>query len=643
MEITEREAKLLKTLKTHKKPISCDKLADLCGLSADTVRRELGFLSTSLKSDTGCRITGQRGHGYQLIVVEPQLAETFFNRFAQQYQWDEQSDVRILTALLLCRILASPKSLTWPGLIEEFQISEDWLPEIILIAKAQLATFELALQPEDEGENVRFTVCGSELQKRYCLIWQALLLASKPEAGLNRIPVLPGDFQREQRTVSALWPIIQECLKTVPSLTLSYSDCQALIAGLILCHCRRDPMLRLTLTDEQWKMPRDRQAAAFVDALFQRLDPAVYLDSEENRRFLEVLTTALRDLSISIVEAAAASSTIAAPILNHLARRYPFEFLKNPAFQKNVSGWLTQLDIRRAFAMPPFPLIVNDLLCDPLSEGLALELTRCIEDCFHAPLSYDFKQQAAKCLLPYLKPLSTEPMFTVWIVARQGLGAAQKWLDRINTHFPTLSGTAPLFLFKPVEFTVLFQQSRKASDLIWTDIPNLPGIPPENVFYFPARAQKRYTEASFDPYTPLRDWLNRNFRVIAGTTRIRQKKELNKVLDDMPVSLARRVNPASKINRIPTANHIAFLGGETAALEKSEIYFWINDKSVNWDEQDVRFFFYYRCAAPLEKSWRQLQWLCERWLRLPPSKLVKAASMTTSSLYDLLIDTSRKR
>ena len=177
MEITEREAKLLKTLKTHKKPISCDKLADLCGLSADTVRRELGFLSTSLKSDTGCRITGQRGHGYQLIVVEPQLAETFFNRLAQQYQWDEQSDVRILTALLLCRILASPKSLTWPGLIEEFQISEDWLPEIILIAKAQLATFELALQPEDEGENVRFTVCGSELQKRYCLIWQALLQA----------------------------------------------------------------------------------------------------------------------------------------------------------------------------------------------------------------------------------------------------------------------------------------------------------------------------------------------------------------------------------------------------------------------------------------------------------------------------------
>ena len=150
----------------------------------------------------------------------------------------------------------------------------------------------------------------------------------------------------------------------MPSLTLSYSDCQALIAGLILCHCRRDPKLRLTLTDEQWKMPRDRQAAAFVDALFQRLDPTVYLDSEENRRFLEVLTTALRDLSISIVEAAAASSTIAAPVLNHLARRYPFKFLKNPAFQKNVSGWLTQLDIRRAFAMPPFPLIVNDWLCD---------------------------------------------------------------------------------------------------------------------------------------------------------------------------------------------------------------------------------------------------------------------------------------
>ena len=74
MEITEREAKLLKTLKTHKKPVSCDKLADLCGLSADTVRRELGFLSTSLKSDKGCRITGQRGHGYQLIVVEQQLA-----------------------------------------------------------------------------------------------------------------------------------------------------------------------------------------------------------------------------------------------------------------------------------------------------------------------------------------------------------------------------------------------------------------------------------------------------------------------------------------------------------------------------------------------------------------------------------------
>lgn len=194
MEITEREAKLLKTLKTHKKPISCDKLADLCGLSADTVRRELGFLSTSLKSDTGCRITGQRGHGYQLIVVEPQLAETFFNRLAQQYQWDEQSDVRILTALLLCRILASPKSLTWPGLIEEFQISEDWLPEIILIAKAQLATFELALQPEDEGENVRFTVCGSELQKRILPDLAGAAARQQAGSGTEPDPVLPGDF-----------------------------------------------------------------------------------------------------------------------------------------------------------------------------------------------------------------------------------------------------------------------------------------------------------------------------------------------------------------------------------------------------------------------------------------------------------------
>ena len=111
----------------------------------------------------------------------------------------------------------------------------------------------------------------------------------------------------------------------------------------------------------------------------------------------------------------------------------------------------------------------------------------------------------------------------------------------------------------------------------------------------------------------------------------------------MPFSLARRVNPASKINRIPTANHIAFLGGETAALEKvksisgSTTNLWFGTNRMSASSSIT--------AAPRrwKKSWRQLQWLCERWLRLPPSKLAKAASMTTSSLYDLLIDTSRKR
>ena len=88
MEITEREAKLLRYLKTHKKPISCEKLADLCGLSADTARRELGRLSVCLNAQTGCQIAGRRGQGYRLIVTQPQQVEAFFNELAKQYHLD---------------------------------------------------------------------------------------------------------------------------------------------------------------------------------------------------------------------------------------------------------------------------------------------------------------------------------------------------------------------------------------------------------------------------------------------------------------------------------------------------------------------------------------------------------------------------
>ena len=640
MEITEREAKLLRYLKTHKKPISCEKLADLCGLSADTARRELGRLSVCLNAQTGCQIAGRRGQGYRLIVTQPQQVEAFFNELAKQYHWDERNDFRILAAILLCRILASAQPLSWSELCQEFAIPENQLPAIAAVAQEQLATFELTLHPEAVG----FVVEGNELKKRYCLIWQSLLLASQPEAGLDRFHPLPDDFRQERRTVLTLWRIIQECLKSVPQLTLSYSDCQALIAGLVLCRCRRDPKLRLTLTDEQWQTPRDKQSALFVEVLFQHLDGNEFLDSRENRRFLEVLTSALRGLNISIPEAAAVSTSIASPVLDRFARRYPFDFTADPDFRQRVSSWLTQLDIRRAFAMPPFPLTSDDLLSDPLSENLALELTRCVEDCMRVPLSHDFKQQAAKCLFPYLKPLSTESVFTVWIISRQGIGAAGKWLETIQQLFPILTGTSALFTFKPVEFTALFQLRREASDLIWTDIPDLPGIPPENVFYFkPPRSRKKIIDSGFDPYTPLRDWLGRNFTIVSNSIRLRQKKDLPRLFDAIPVISARRSLSASAITCVPIVNQIMFLGGETAHLEKSELYFWVNDRPLVWDGQEVRFFLYYRCAAPLSKSWRPLQWVCERWLKLSPSRMIKVPAMAPAALYDLLIDTCRKR
>ena len=181
------------------------------------------------------------------------------------------------------------------------------------------------------------------------------------------------------------------------------------------------------------------------------------------------------------------------------------------------------------------------------------------------PLSHDFKQQAAKCLFPYLKPLSTESVFTVWIIARQGIGAAGKWLETIQQLFPILTGTSALFTFKPVEFTALFQLRREASDLIWTDIPDLPGIPPENVFYFkPPRSRKKIIDSGFDPYTPLRDWLGRNFTIVSNSIRLRQKKDLPRLFDAIPVISARRSLSASAITCVPIVNQIMFLGGETA-------------------------------------------------------------------------------
>ena len=140
MEITEREAKLLRYLKTHKKPISCEKLADLCGLSADTARRELGRLSVCLNAQTGCQIAGRRGQGYRLIVTQPQQVEAFFNELAKQYHWDERNDFRILAAILLCRILASAQPLSWSELCQEFAIPENQLPAIVAVAQEQLAT-----------------------------------------------------------------------------------------------------------------------------------------------------------------------------------------------------------------------------------------------------------------------------------------------------------------------------------------------------------------------------------------------------------------------------------------------------------------------------------------------------------------------
>lgn len=168
--LKELDRKILRILLDRRAPVSSKELALLCGVSVNTMRKEIGLINEALEAE-GFYIALDTSSGCYVKVTDEVQANASMIKW--QYLLNraehmrEQDDSYIL--YLIRRCLSANGNLTVESLCEELYCSRSTLMRNLDEVKKSLGRFRLTLRNR-RGHGI--TVEGSEWDLRQCLIYQ---------------------------------------------------------------------------------------------------------------------------------------------------------------------------------------------------------------------------------------------------------------------------------------------------------------------------------------------------------------------------------------------------------------------------------------------------------------------------------------
>lgn len=277
-------------------PISTKKLALLCDISVNTLRKQISNLNTQLKRH-GLSIVGKQALGCYLHIEDPLSANLFINRFRYNLRRsqfnDSQQDYR--AHYIVRRLLSADRYISVQQLSQELFYSASSISRELTTVKNYLNSFQLNLKIK---RNQGLYLEGDEFQKRLCILFQHkrfIRLTSeqkKHESAFAEMLISDGvqHFAIRHQLI--------ELLKDTPAFQYSYLNIPKVSNYLILCKTRHHLTAKIRINSQLAASLGNSEAYPLAGEILASFENFLGFDAEANDQLtLTMILSAYRSLT----------------------------------------------------------------------------------------------------------------------------------------------------------------------------------------------------------------------------------------------------------------------------------------------------------------------------------------------------------
>lgn len=467
--LTDLDHKILQTVLQEGEPISSKKLAMLCGVAVNTIRKEITILNREI-SGQGLYIEMKSSVGAYPVIVDPERALPYMSQlrifYNRSHNMSRQYSPRVYA--LTRRCLCAGAGLSVEKLCDEFYSSRSTILRELSEVREILRRFDLQLKNHRSSQGL--TVEGSEWSIRQCLIHQHKVYMIQLGAGAGGDYAGEGAF-RAQFLMDG--PEYGECR----ALTMSLLQEQSLFHlptihipklgnMLLLCLARRKYAGDLTFSDEQRAFVKDTPEYRFVEESRAKL-PARFRDCLGEGEMISLATVLLGFGARAGGRAEYLEET--EELIDCLVDHFGYDRGSfDDFFREDFTCYLSQLESRRLMALR------NDL--EPIGQiryvgittgNLCLAFARFYQERHGIALK---KGDTMGCF--YIMNRITN-QFPHSIHAQRVLVFSEFGLDcaRVTAHKLLIQHSQDIKESRAIAYHELFRQKPEDWDLVVTDMP----------------------------------------------------------------------------------------------------------------------------------------------------------------------------
>lgn len=647
MKLDALEEKIIYHLMMQSGPVTVSALADLCNVSANSIRNRIPHLNRKIKDDD-LRIVTKRSVGCELQKLSEQQNEE--NKY-RDLRFDLNRSNYISKTdrinIIIRRLLCTEGYFSLQAACDMLYYSYSELHRDISFANEYLEKFHLKIvNKRSKG----LQIAGNEMNKRVCMAFQHKRFRYLDEEAKQREPWFSSIFDNSL-AISAVQQYMIEVLEDHPRYAYSHINFPKIINMVYIMKARQNHSVEISFPESLTQYICTAESYEIAKSYLRRIAPKIgFVPIEEDVRCLTVILEAYRSIrntddlkSTKIYEAFIRE---AHSLLDQIALSIFGETVKDD-------------ELYDVFSCTLFTAWILSLLQLPLDEEInyPLQENYAISSDFAVVFYHVMKERTGLCFTPALLKYMTYSLrialrdlgkrnssFRMLIYSIYGAEYSRYVASNISRVY---SGD-----FAKVDFIESIPAFHKSDldkyDLLLTDnaTRNLSiideSLKQKPMIWLPLSSFPQH-------YSELDEWLfNRKNVILVGilgkrvyeisvkdadslykTVYEKLKKELSLSEKEFIASLKQR----EEIFPTYRGNRMVFISADPQIAGKDLLAIFINKKTVSWSsDSKVQFFVYYNCDSTDPHNRKVIMEFLKMFLRQPPTGLINLLRMSPEEI-----------
>ena len=596
---------IIYNLLQNEQPLSTKKLATLCDISINTLRKQITNLNLTLKPN-GLQIISRQALGCYLLIEDEDLANIYINRFKYNNKRKQYNiaNENYRANYIIRRLLTVDNYLPITKLSKELFYSTSSINRDLRYIKQLLKNFNLEVKVK---RNQGISISGDEWNKRICIIYQQKIFVRLNKKLMNKEKTFTNLLLTNDSAHFTIRNEFINILKDYPNFQFSYINIPKLSNYLVLAKTRYHLTNKIVVSTDQIESLINDEAYRLAEATFTRLRSFFDFDaSEKDLLSFAMMLIAYRSLnSIDQIETSESSALIveAKTIFDHLSAQYHYlQGIFDLDHQKELAGCLYIMKRQLLYHTP-----IDSETFYPLKGISTFSLELCMEYTKYLEAKYQITIGQGQALLPlFLFENIVSDLFiknlnlNILLISIYGINYSNYIAKRLNNLHHEMINHIEI-----KEAIDLVDLNFEAYDLFLTDInpkqivdTKIPLISIDRLQTFSQtlllntylkETTKLHMKQLLKDHQYQVTCQNKTdmFNIIASTLFFNDEINKQTFIKDL---ILRETHLGAE-----RANHIVLISTYHYQFTNNLVYIFINDKPIIWDDHKVQMvvFYYY--------------------------------------------------